>query len=255
MLESLWWLLFGLLLGWVGWFVFDKKFRRDGDTAGIAEPGLGAVDTTELEDQLAEAQADLQAYAAELTRVTDELTAANDANQKSAEQIAGLEKSVARLEREARLASRSARERARADTDDDDEPGERAGARRPQAARLAEVPARPAAVAPVLTPTMRPLSPAPLAPKPGPGDHTPAAAPAKPDSQGHQDGGPKASAPPDLGAVTPSTLAVPPPLPPQTRVLSSLRAVPAHDDAGPTAEPSGDATSADTAMTRLRAER
>jgi len=39
----LWWLVAGLLVGWLLWWLFDKLFRRDGDAAGARH--LGEIET------------------------------------------------------------------------------------------------------------------------------------------------------------------------------------------------------------------
>ena len=233
MLYSLWW----LLLGWVGWFVYDKKFLRDRGDGVDREAAL--TGSSELADSLAEAETDLQAYSAELARVTDELAETTQAYQRSSEQVGELRKTVARLEREMKRGGRPAREDGESDSA---EAPTRAGGRRAGARKAEAAAAQTGAGAPLLFP-MKPLG--------AKSDEQPAAAEPAADGEvdrGSSDAARAAKSPTPVSQTVAvasqdrhgddRAAAVPPPLPPPSRLISALQSLSAKADAdGAQSEP------------------
>lgn len=70
--DAIWWLILGLLLGWVGLWICDKLFLRDGQVAGLRAEREAAAARTEAaavreslsrsEDQVADLNKDLAAH-------------------------------------------------------------------------------------------------------------------------------------------------------------------------------------------------
>lgn len=231
MLYSLWWLLLGLFLGWVGWFVYDKKFLRDGDDGLRGEPTL--TGSSELADSLAEAESDLQAYSAELARVTDELAETTQAYQRSSEQVGELRKTVTRLERELRRGGRPARDEG--ESDGVESPTRPAGGRRAAAARKAEAAAALSGGGAALLFPIKPLG--------GKTDEDSLPAGGE-DDRGDPDPAPAVKSSPGATQAIPASgrdahetgkpAAVPPPLPPPSRLISALQSLSAQADADTT---------------------
>jgi chromosome segregation ATPase len=78
----LWWLIPGIFLGWVSWWLFDKLFRRNGET--IVESSKRDIATaqsraTGLETELANSRKLTTTHAADITRLKTELAAAQAA--------------------------------------------------------------------------------------------------------------------------------------------------------------------------------
>lgn len=82
----------GALASWLGWFLLDKHYRRDGMDAGAGDAGLHAP---ELEARLADAQAEADTFHMELARTAGLLETAEA-------EVADLNERVAQLEQEVR---------------------------------------------------------------------------------------------------------------------------------------------------------
>lgn len=93
-LASLWWLLVGALASWLGWFLLDKYYQRDGMNAGAADVGHRAA---ELEARLADAQVEADTFHMELARTAGLLETAEAEVADLGERVAQLEHEVRRL--------------------------------------------------------------------------------------------------------------------------------------------------------------
>lgn len=72
--DSLWWLILGLLLGWIALWFFDKLFLRDGEVAGIrAERELNS-----RQAELDNAREQLRITAEQASTLQSDLVASND---------------------------------------------------------------------------------------------------------------------------------------------------------------------------------
>ncbi len=78
----LWWLIPGIFLGWVSWWLFDKLFRRDGETlveSSKRDIATAQSRTTGLEAELANSRKLTTTHAADIARLQTELAAAQTA--------------------------------------------------------------------------------------------------------------------------------------------------------------------------------
>ena len=79
---GLWWLIPGIFLGWVSWWLFDKLFRRNGETymeASKRDIAAAQSRATALETELANSRKLATGHGADITRLKAELAAAQAA--------------------------------------------------------------------------------------------------------------------------------------------------------------------------------
>jgi chromosome segregation ATPase len=78
----LWWLIPGIFLGWVSWWLFDKLFRRNGETfveSSKRDIATAQSRATGLETELANSRKLTTTHAADIARLKTELAAAQAA--------------------------------------------------------------------------------------------------------------------------------------------------------------------------------